>query len=89
MSATKSVVNIDIDKAQISISKFLNGGKEPLIISIDSIQTKDYNFDMSKWYYGQSDGRKDIVIVPNGKKNVHLFEFADEVTVFQYTFYFN
>jgi hypothetical protein len=85
LKPSKSIINIDSNKAEISISNFLNGGVEPLILSIDSIVYKEHNYINSKWYYCHSD-RKDIVIVPPGRNSVYLYDFADEVTIFQYVF---
>lgn len=78
---------ISIKENQIIISNLYNGGTEALTMVIDSIVVKDYNFKECKWYYCHSE-RKDILIVPNtdSAKKINLFEFADEVTVFQYGF---
>lgn len=78
---------ISIKENQIIISDFFNGGTEALTMDIDSLVVKDYNFKECKWYYCHSE-RKDILIVPNTDraKDFTLFEFADDVTVFQYDF---
>lgn len=78
---------ITISSNEITISKFFNGGTEPLKMTIDSMVVKDYNFHESTWYYCHSD-RKDIVIIPVSKidKRIDLFDFADEVTMFHYGF---
>lgn len=80
-------VNINTSIKEIEVSKFFNGGTEPLNMKIDSIAQKEYNSEMCDWYYCHSD-RKDILIVPvsNSKKKIYLFDFADEVTIFEYTF---
>ncbi len=86
---------ITINSKEISIGNFLNGGKETLKLSIDSVSVKDYNYNSSTWYYCHSfdllsdtGERKGIVIVPTSKskRSLNYFEFADEVTIFQYGF---
>lgn len=82
---------ITISATEISISKFLNGGTEPLKMAIDSVVVKDYNYEESTWYYCHSldsEARKDILIAPKSttKKKFYLFDFADDVTIFQYDF---
>lgn len=80
-------VNINTSIKEVEVSKFFNGGTEPLNMKIDSIIQKEYNSEMCDWYYCHSE-RKDILIVPvsNYKKKIYLFDFADEVTIFEYTF---
>lgn len=82
---------ITINATEISISKFLNGGTETLKMAIDSVVVKDYNYEERTWYYCHSldsEERKDILIAPTSttKKKFYLFDFADDVTVFQYDF---
>lgn len=89
IKSTQNTITI-VDK-EVSISKFLNGGTETLKLAIDSIVVKDYNYEKSTWYYCHSldsEERKDILIAPTSttKKKFYLFDFADDVTVFQYDF---
>ena len=76
---------IEIETGKITISNFLDGGTKPLILTVDSVESKDYLYSPATWYHCQGDGRFDIFIVQGKKK--YLFDFADEVTVFQYQFY--
>ncbi len=82
-----SNVNINTSIKEIEVSKFFNGGTESLNMKIDSIIQKEYNSEMCDWYYCHSD-RKDILIVPhsNYKKRIYLFDFADEVSIYEYIF---
>lgn len=76
---------ISIGEKEISVSNFLSGGTKTLKLAVDSVANKDYNFHDATWYYCHSE-RKDIVVVSKQIKKVYVFDFADEVTIFQYSF---
>lgn len=74
----------------ITISNWLNGGREALKLKIDKIVEKEDRFDgFSKWYYCTSlkndpfNGfSKNIVIVPKANNKIRVYTFADEVTIY-------
>jgi len=84
-SFSNVIINTSIK--EVEVSKFFNGGTESLNMKIDSIVQKEYNSEKCDWYYCHSD-RKDILIVPhsNYKKRIYLFDFADEVSIYEYIF---
>jgi hypothetical protein len=86
-------------KNYVIVTSFLNGGENSLIFKIDSVIEKNFFAKGNcRWYYGKStipeaDGsyRKNILIEPLDEKTIkklYLFDFADEVTVFKYIFYY-
>jgi hypothetical protein len=85
LKASHSIINIS--SKEITISNFLNGGTEPLLMTVDSIVSKDYHFHESTWYYCKSDS-KAILIKPTSESNkrIDLYIFSDEVTLFHYGF---
>jgi hypothetical protein len=79
---------ITISDKEISISKFLNGGTEPLKLAIDSVVEKEYLFKPSIWYYCHDNTKKQIFIASKStyNKSFDLYDFSDEVTIFHYGF---
>lgn len=81
-------------KPAVLITKFLSGGEKDLIIYVDSVVQKEFDLQGEcNWYYGSSkDGRKNIFIEPiktEKLKRVYLFDFADELTIFKYIFFYD
>jgi len=80
---------IKIDKDLITISNFLNGGKEAAKLKINKILNKEYVFEgICTWYYC-TDTKKDIfngyqkvIIILSKKGTIDVFYFADEVTIY-------
>ena len=77
-------------ESTITITNWLNGGKESKKLKIDRVVDKEYSMDgVCKWYYCTSTIKdpingfsKAIIIVPKSKDKVKVFTFADEVTVY-------
>ncbi len=74
----------------ITISNWLNGGKEALKLKIDKIVEKEDRFDgKTNWYYCTSLKKdpfngfsKNIIIVPKARDKIRVYTFADEVTIY-------
>lgn len=87
---------ITITDKEISITNFVNGGKETLFIGVDRIEDKIWSDPISgdkkcKTYYGTSkykgpysENQKAILYIRDKKVNLGLF--ADEITVYLYQF---
>ena len=81
---------IVFENEAITISNWLNGGREALKLKIDKIVEKEDRFDgFSKWYYCTSFKNdpfngysKNIIIVPKSKNKIRVYTFADEVTIY-------
>ena len=74
----------------ITISNYLNGGKDDAKMKINKIEKKEYSLDgVCNWYYCTSTVKdpiigysKFIIIIPEHATSVYIFHFADEVSVY-------
>lgn len=98
MKTYGGTINV-IDEKVVEVTSFQESGTRSLVFKVDSVVTKNFFArGESKWYYGKdtkNDGygnyRKEILIQPlkdSGSKKLYLFEFADEVTIFKYMFFY-
>lgn len=80
-----------ITATAITITKFINGGKDDLKVKVDKITEKDFQFyGTAKWYYCtdmekdviSGTFRKYIIVIPKSQDAIHIFDFADETTMY-------